>query len=254
MWKGLQIEKNGHTCLQSWCCGFPSLFVPGFLQMEGRVKLQGLSSQRPSCVCKQDTNRERENTAVQCIQTQETRWQWEPFTERWLRPQSSRVSKRVRSLTAPQTETQSSWVLRKLLGSNGCQKVKMTGVWSVHWKSICILVSWSPIHSCSMSSRGHRQIVGSERQMWYTILGLKNRIMAPAVTLKWACQTFPWGLIATLEQFHDLKIWFLFSCAVFQLRERKELPGFHYMWACPGDEGVKCRKTARKYHWMKLIF
>lgn len=58
----MQREKKSNTCLQSWCCGFPSLFVPSFLQMEGRVRLQGLSSQRPSCTCKQDTNKKREHS------------------------------------------------------------------------------------------------------------------------------------------------------------------------------------------------
>lgn len=55
-------KEKSNTCLQSWCCGFPSLFVPSFLQMEGRVRLQGLSSQRPSCTCRQDTNRKREHS------------------------------------------------------------------------------------------------------------------------------------------------------------------------------------------------
>lgn len=58
----MQREKKSNTCLQSWCRGFPSLFVPSFLQMEGRVRLQGLSSQRPSCTRKHDTNREREHS------------------------------------------------------------------------------------------------------------------------------------------------------------------------------------------------
>lgn len=53
--------------MQLCCCGFPSVFVPSFLQMEGRVRLQGLSSQRPSCTRSRhaDTRGERENTAVQ---------------------------------------------------------------------------------------------------------------------------------------------------------------------------------------------
>lgn len=68
---------------------------------------------------------------------------------------------RVRSLTAPQRDTQSSGVLRKLLGSNGCQKVKMTGVWSVHWKSICMFVSWRPIQSCPTSDR---KSIGMKKQ------------------------------------------------------------------------------------------
>lgn len=68
-----------------------------------------------------------------------------------LKPRALGVGVRVRPLTAPQMDTQSSRVLRKLLGSNGCQKVKMTGVWSVHWKSICMFVSWRPIQSCPTS-------------------------------------------------------------------------------------------------------
>lgn len=42
-------EEEGTTCLQPWCCGFPSVFVPSFLQMEGSVRLHGLSSQRLPC-------------------------------------------------------------------------------------------------------------------------------------------------------------------------------------------------------------
>lgn len=59
-----KCSKRGRapTCLHSLCCGFPSLFVPGFLQMEGRVRLQGLSFQRPSCTCKQGTNTKREHS------------------------------------------------------------------------------------------------------------------------------------------------------------------------------------------------
>lgn len=90
------------------------------------------------------------------------------FTTHRGTPGKVRVRVRMRSLTAPQRDTQSSGVLRKLLGSNGCQKVKMTGVWSVHWKSICMFVSWRPIQSCSTSDgasglrRKKRSITGCE--------------------------------------------------------------------------------------------
>lgn len=58
-------EKEGITCLHS-CCGLPSLFVPSFLQTEGSVRLQGLSSQRPSCTSTSRKQREkRKGTAVQ---------------------------------------------------------------------------------------------------------------------------------------------------------------------------------------------
>lgn len=63
--------------MQSWCCGLPSLFVPGFLQMEGRVRLHGLSSQRPSCTSKARHKETRDNTAVNYKQTKETRCQRE---------------------------------------------------------------------------------------------------------------------------------------------------------------------------------
>lgn len=54
-------------------------------------------------------------------------------------------------LTGPHMMTQSSCVFRKLLGSNGCQNVKITGVLSVHSKFICMAVSCSPIHNSSTS-------------------------------------------------------------------------------------------------------
>ena len=57
-------DRNNNTFLQSWCCGFPSIFVPGFLQMEGSVRLQGLSFQRPSCACQQHTDKQRERTQL----------------------------------------------------------------------------------------------------------------------------------------------------------------------------------------------
>lgn len=42
-------KKTFNTCLHSWFWGFPSLFVPSFLQMKGRDVLQGTSSQRAFC-------------------------------------------------------------------------------------------------------------------------------------------------------------------------------------------------------------
>lgn len=155
-WK--EGEKQGNTCLQSWCCGFPSLFVPSFLQMEGSVILQGLSSHRPSCTSKQHTGRKREHScSIHTNGGDTTKVHYFDDQGPRTRGQIKGAGEGGRSLTAPQMETQSSGVLRKLLGSNGCQRVKMTGVWSVHWKSICISVSWSPIQSCSTSDRRHTQ-------------------------------------------------------------------------------------------------
>lgn len=68
--------EGGSTCLQFCCCGFPSVFVPGFLQMEGRVRLQGLSSQRPSCTRSRHahTRGEREKTQLFSTHTLTLGW------------------------------------------------------------------------------------------------------------------------------------------------------------------------------------
>lgn len=132
-----------NTCLHSGFSGFPSFFVPGFLQMKGRLVLHGLSSQRASCT-------------EQSIHV----YKGTTLTPSKGPSMSGNYLNVYRLLTGPHMETQSSWVLRKLLGSNGCQKVKITGVWSVHWKSICMSVSWSPIHNCSRSKDRKRTQLG----------------------------------------------------------------------------------------------
>ena len=98
----MRREQKSNTCLQSWCCGFPSVFVPSFLQMEGRVRLQGLSSQRPSCARKQDTNRERERERTQLFSIYRRRTLADsqcPLLWGWLRPQTSGVSVRAEGVT-----------------------------------------------------------------------------------------------------------------------------------------------------------
>lgn len=55
------------------------------------------------------------------------------------------------SLTGPQMVTQSSRLSRKLLGSKGCQWVKLTRLPSDHSKFICSFKSLRPIHSSSTS-------------------------------------------------------------------------------------------------------
>lgn len=100
---------------------------------------------------------EREGREGTAVQNTPTLLSWGKIKA----PRTLGVSVRVRPLTAPQRDTQSSGVLRKLLGSNGCQKVKMTGVWSVHWKSICMFVSWRPIQSCPTSDR---KSIGMKKQ------------------------------------------------------------------------------------------
>lgn len=54
-------------------------------------------------------------------------------------------------LTGPQMVTQSSRLSRKLLGSKGCQWVKLTRLPSDHSKFICSFRSLRPIHSSSTS-------------------------------------------------------------------------------------------------------
>lgn len=54
-------------------------------------------------------------------------------------------------LTGPQMVTQSSRLSRKLLGSKGCQWVKLTRLPSDHSKFICSFKSLRPIHSSSTS-------------------------------------------------------------------------------------------------------
>lgn len=101
-------------------------------------------------------------------------------------------------LTGPQMVTQSSRLSRKLLGSKGCQWVKLTRLPSDHSKFICSFKSLRPIHSSSTSgmqqergergrggvSLGHRQRTKRQSQDLLARTGWALRRPCP---LPWEC-------------------------------------------------------------------
>lgn len=175
----------------------------------------------------QARDKQKEHTAVQYIQTEETRWQWESIMVRWLRPQTLGVSVRVQ-----EGHSQLPRWRRNLLECCGSCWVQ-TDASRWRWRACGQSIGSPFAYQCHgvLSTAGQYLTQVEPRNR------VKNENMVPTMTLIWNCQIFPWSSVTTLEQFHDLKNGFLTSCAVFQLRERNELPGHWFphlslLWEC----------------------
>lgn len=237
-------KEKSNTCLQSWCCGFPSLFVPSFLQMEGRVRLQGLSSQRPSCTCRQDTNRKREHSCSVYTNGGDSLAVRVHYSEVIKVPDfgGQRLSAGRGGVTHSSPDGDAIfWSVAEVVGFKrvpvGEDDGRVVSPLEVHLH-VGVMEPYPELVDVWRGTQTDYRLRNTTKEH-------RNKVKNRTMTLIQNCQPFPWDSITALERFHDLKkLDSSFSCSVFQLSEKDGLTGFHYICACSGDVGRKCRKTA----------